>query len=292
MHRKALGKGLDALFSSNLTKEALGEEIIAARRIITVPINDIVPNREQPRERFSEEAMEELKKSIAENGILEPPIVRRTGDFFELIAGERRFRAAKELNLESIEVILMDVESDEKMLVLSLIENIQREDLNAIEEGKAYQQIMKSMNLTQETLASMVGKSRSAVANTMRLLNLSGKVQSLVSDGSLAPGSARALVPVEDEKLQYKLARKIASGSLSARQAESLVKRALSDKSRKAVKSDLSPLMENTRTDIQRILGTEVKIKGNESKGKIEIDYYSREDFERIAETIKGGPLE
>ncbi len=292
MHRKALGKGLDALFNSNLTREALGEEKIATRRIITVPINDIIPNREQPRERFSEEAMEELKKSIAENGILEPPIVRRTDDFFELVAGERRFRAAKELNFETIEVILMDVESDEKMILLSLIENIQREDLNAIEEGKAYQQIMNTMNLTQEALASLVGKSRSGVANTMRLLNLSEQVQSLVSDSSLAPGSARALVPIDDEKLQYKLARKIASGNLSSRQAESLVKRALSHIPPTALKKHLSPFMENTRVDIQRIMGTEVRIKGDDDKGKIEIDYYSSEDFERIIEAIKGGSLE
>ena len=292
MHRKALGKGLEALFSSSLQDE-ITDEVTAGRRIITVPVNDIIPNREQPRVQFSEEAMEDLKKSIVENGILEPPVVRRRGDFFELVVGERRFRAAKALNFDTIEVIVMDVESDEKMLVLSLIENIQREDLNAIEEGKAYHQIMNKMNLTQEDVASVVGKSRSAVANTMRLLNLSERVQSMVSDGTLAPGSARALVPVEDVELQYKLAKKISSGGLSSRKAEALVKQALSENSKDgAPKKQLSPFVENIREDIQRILGTEVKIKGNEDKGKIEIDYYSQDDLSRILESIKGGPLE
>ena len=292
MHRKALGKGLEALFSSSLQDEVT-DEVTAGRRIITVPVNDIIPNREQPRVRFSEEAMEDLKKSIVENGILEPPVVRRRGDFFELVVGERRFRAAKALNFDTIEVIVMDVESDEKMLVLSLIENIQRDDLNAIEEGKAYQQIMNKMNLTQEEVASVVGKSRSTVANTMRLLNLFERVQAMVSDGTLAPGSARALVPVEDVELQYKLAKKIASGGLSSRKAEALVKQALSENSKDgAPKKQLSPFVENIREDIQRILGTEVKIKGNEDKGKIEIDYYSQDDLSRILESIKGGPLE
>ena len=292
MHRKALGKGLEALFSSSLQDEVT-DEVPAGRRIITVPVNDIIPNREQPRVQFSEEAMEDLKKSIVENGILEPPVVRRRGDFFELVVGERRFRAAKALNFDTIEVIVMDVESDEKMLVLSLIENIQREDLNAIEEGKAYQQIMNKMNLTQEDVASVVGKSRSTVANTVRLLNLSERVQAMVSDGTLAPGSARALVPVEDVELQYKLAKKIASGGLTSRKTEALVKRTLSEKpGDDAPKKQLSPFVENIREDIQRILGTEVKIKGNEEKGKIEIDYYSQDDLSRILESIKGSPLE
>ena len=171
MHRKALGKGLEALFSSSLQDEVT-DEVTAGRRIITVPVNDIIPNREQPRVQFSEEAMEDLKKSIVENGILEPPVVRRRGDFFELVVGERRFRAAKALNFDTIEVIVMDVESDEKMLVLSLIENIQRENLNPMEEAEAYHRLMTGFNLTQDQAAARVGKSRSAVANFLRLRQL------------------------------------------------------------------------------------------------------------------------
>ncbi|MFC1692845.1 ParB/RepB/Spo0J family partition protein [Candidatus Latescibacterota bacterium] len=287
MQRKALGKGLDALFRTPVDKSEADNEN-SALKIITVPINEIIPNRNQPRERFSDEAMDELKKSIAENGILEPPIVRRKDDFFEVIAGERRYRAARELHFDTIDVILMDVESDEKALVLSLIENIQREDLNAIEEAKAYQQIMTDMSVTQEELAAIVSRSRSAVANTIRLLTLTERVQKMVSEGILAAGSARALVTVQDPNLQFKLANKIASGGLSARKAEALVKRSLPQKPEEAIKKELSPFVEAIREDIQRIMGTDVKINGNDGKGKIEITYYSPEDLERILDILKG----
>ena len=290
MQRKALGKGLEALFIKTAEDQET-DKGTSMRRIINIPLNDIIPNRNQPRERFSDEAMEDLKQSIAENGIIEPPIVRRKDEFYELIAGERRFRAAKELNFETIDVILMDVDSDDKILVLSLIENIQREDLNAIEEGKAYQQIMKRMGITQEELAGIVGKSRSAVANMIRLLSLSESVQMMVCDGLLAPGSARALISVQNDGLQYTLARKIAGEGLSARKAEELVKRSLTPKPNPSGKNELSPFIQSVREELQRILGTEVKIKGNDGKGKVEIEYYSNEDLERILETLKGEPL-
>jgi ParB family chromosome partitioning protein len=285
MHRKALGKGLEALFRP--AGEPLADDRPSARKIITVPLQDIMPNSEQPRERFSEEAMEDLKRSILENGILEPPVVRRKGDFFELITGERRYRAARELNLESIEVIVMDVDSDEKMLVLSLIENIQREDLNAIEEGRAYRQIMERMEVTQDDLSRIVGKSRSTVANTLRLLNLPDRVQDMIREGVLAPVSARALVTVEDGDLQYRLAVKIANEGLSARKAEELVKRAFSRVPRTDQKKPPSVFLERIREDLQRALGTVVRIRGDEEKGKVEIEYYSTEDLERIIETVR-----
>ncbi|MBT4484818.1 MAG: ParB/RepB/Spo0J family partition protein, partial [Candidatus Latescibacteria bacterium] len=246
MQRKALGKGLEALFGPNATEQGTEEKTVS-RSLIAVPINDIIPNRNQPRENFSIEAMEELKKSIEENGILEPPVVHRNGELFELIAGERRFRAAKELGFDSIDVIIMDVRSEQRTLVLSLIENIQREDLNAIEEARAYQQIMNTMNITQEKLSGIVGKSRSTVANTLRLLALSEDVQAMVSDGVLAPGSARALVTVEDKNLQLQLARNIASGGLSSRKAEELVGRALTQKPKKSTQIELSPFVEASR---------------------------------------------
>jgi ParB family chromosome partitioning protein len=287
MHRKALGKGLDALFRP--LGEETERETPSARRIISVPLNDIIPNSKQPRERFSEEGMEDLKRSIAENGILEPPVVRRKGDFFELIAGERRYRAARELGLESIEVIVMDVDSEERMLILSLVENIQREDLNAIEEAKAYREIMARMGVTQEDLSKIVGKSRSTVANTLRLLNLTERVQNLVSEGTLSSGSARPLVSVPDSSLQYKLAQKISAEGLSARKAEELVRNTMARASREAsVKNQPSVFLERIREDIQRVLGTVVKIRGDEGKGKVEIEYYSTEDLERIMETLRG----
>ena len=285
MHRKALGKGLDALFRTST--EAMSEDRPAVRRIVTVPLKDIVPNSEQPRERFSEEGMEDLKRSIAEHGILEPPVVRRKGDFFELIAGERRYRAARELNLETIEVIVMDVESDERMLILSLIENIQREDLNAVEEAKAYRQIMDKTGAGQEEVSKVVGKSRSAVANTLRLLGLPQQVQDMISEGALAPGSARALAAVEDPDLQRKLAEKIARDGLSARKAEDLVRQTLARVPRLREQSRPSIFLERIREDLQRSLGTVVRIKGDDVKGKLEIEYYSTDDLERIIESLR-----
>jgi len=285
MHRKALGKGLDALFRTST--EAMSEDRPTVRRIVTVPLKDIIPNSEQPRERFSEEGMEDLKRSIAEHGILEPPVVRKKGDFFELIAGERRYRAARELNLESIEVIVMDVESDERMLILSLIENIQREDLNAVEEAKAYRQIMDRTGSGQEEVAKMVGKSRSAVANTLRLLGLPPEVQDMISEGALAPGSARALAVVEDPDLQRKLAEKIAKDGLSARKAEDLVRLTLARVPRIREESRRSVFLDRIREDLQRSLGTVVRIRGDEEKGKLEIEYYSTDDLERILETLR-----
>jgi len=290
MQRKALGKGLEALFSS--TAEEAGTEVSPGPRIVTVPVNDIVPNRNQPRERFSGEAMEELKRSIAENGVLEPPVVRRSGDVFELIAGERRFRAVKALGNDTIDVIVMEVESDEKALVLSLVENIQRENLNAIEEARACRKIMESMDITQEELAGIVGKSRSAVANTLRLLSLPDEIQGMVKNGELAPGSARTLITVDDSDTQLELARRIAREGLSARKAEALVKKAMAGVPSEVRKPELSPFVHAVREDIQRILGTEVKIKGGEEKGKLEIAYYSRDDLERILQILRGSAFD
>ena len=287
MHRKALGKGLDALFKSDYIDE-ISENGAPMRRIISVPIKDILPNPEQPREKISDTALEELKRSIAENGILEPPVVRRKDEFFEIVAGERRVRAVRELGFETIEVILMDVDTDEKMLVLSLIENIQREDLNAIEEARAYSQIMTRMKITQEELANVVGKNRSTVANTIRLLSLPEDVQAMIGEGLIAPGSARALVAVQDEELQIRLAKKIASEKLSAREAESLVKHTLSHKPRVSPPKSMSPVIEEVRENLQRRYGTSIKIKGDEKKGKIEIAYHSKDELETILDALRG----
>lgn len=290
MQRKALGKGLDALFGSPESGDEHVErqEKAGVRKIVTVSLNDIIPNRSQPREVFTDEAMEDLKKSIAENGILEPPVVRRKGDFYELVAGERRFRAAKELGLESIDVIVMEVDSDDKMLVLSLVENIQRENLNAIEEAKAYRMIMDRMGVTQEELSGIVGKSRSAVANTLRLLNLDDRVRAMVADGALAPGSARPLIAVPDKTLQCELAARIAREGLSARKAEALVSRSLAEREKERPSRELSPFLKAASDDIRRVLGTDVHVSGNDGKGKIEIAYYSRDDLERILDVLRG----
>jgi len=288
MHRKALGKGLEALFGADAREDSHQfESGDTVRRIINVPIQDIIPNRNQPREVFADDAMNDLKRSIAENGIIEPPVVRRNGDFFELIAGERRYRAARELKYETIDVILADIESDDKVLVLSLVENIQRQDLNAIEEAKAYRKIMDSMEITQEKTAEIVGKSRSTVANLLRLLSLPDHIQSMVSESMLAPGSARALITIQDKELQLALAKKISAENLSARKAEQLVKHELAKATVAPVTKSLSPYLQEIKENIQRVFGTDIKLKGGDTKGKIEISYYSRADLERILDTMK-----
>ena len=288
MHRKALGKGLEALFGADAREDSHQfESGDTVRRIINVPIQDIIPNRNQPREVFADDAMNDLKRSIAENGIIEPPVVRRNGDFFELIAGERRYRAARELKYETIDVILADIESDDKVLVLSLVENIQRQDLNAIKEAKAYRKIMDSMEITQEKTAEIVGKSRSTVANLLRLLSLPDHIQSMVSESMLAPGSARALITIQDKELQLALAKKISAENLSARKAEQLVKHELAKATVAPVTKSLSPYLQEIKENIQRVFGTDIKLKGGDTKGKIEISYYSRADLERILDTMK-----
>lgn len=293
MPRKALGKGLDALFTQDETEVQVPErEAARGRRIMSVALGDLVPNASQPREHFSDDSLEELKQSIKENGILEPPVVRRKGDFFEIIAGERRYRAARELGLDSIDVIVMDEVTDDQVLVLSLIENIQRENLNALEEARAYRQIMEKMDLTQEGLSAVVGKSRSTIANTLRLLSLSERVQNLVFNGELAPGSARPLITVEDHDLQYRLARKIADNGMSARQAEDLVKKSLNPALKKKTAQSLPPIVEEVRADIQRRFGTAVMIRGSEKRGKIEIPYNTMSELEDILEILKGDSLE
>ncbi len=288
MQRRALGKGLEAIFGGIDTDgDARDSSTGLGRRLLKVPVTDIVSNHNQPRRNFDEAAMAELCRSIEENGILEPPVVRRAGDVFELVAGERRYRAARMLGMEKIEVLVAEVD-DRDMLVLSLIENIQREDLNAIEEALAYRRIMDESQVTQEQLANVVGKSRSTVANTLRLLNLAEEVRAMIRDGRLAPGSARPLVSVENRVLQIRLAQKIAAEGLSARQAEALVKRALAEEHpAPAPKAPaFSPHVEQIRENLQRILGTAVAFRGSEEKGRIEIAYYSGEDLERILEVI------
>jgi ParB family chromosome partitioning protein len=180
------------------------------------------------------------------------------------------------------------VKSEEQMLILSLIENIQREDLNAVEEAKAYEQIQNRMQSTQDDLARIVGKSRSAVANTLRLLSLTERVQNMVREGILAPGSARALVTVSDAELQHRLAVKISSEGLSARKAEELVKHALKKSEKPIPSKEKSLFLEQIGEDLQRLFGTVVKIKGDEIKGKLEIEYYSQDDLERLLDIIKG----
>lgn len=253
--------------------------------------NQIQPNSDQPRTRFDNESLEELAHSIRNNGIVQPLLVRRVDDHYELIAGERRWRAAQIAGLEKIPVVVRDV-SDDKMLELALIENIQRQELNPIEEAHAYKRLIEKMGLTQEMVAHRVGKDRSVIANHIRLLRLPEEVQRLVEEDQLSMGHARALLGVDEGEVQSKVARSVVDGGLSVRETERAIKKIASGvspivaASKRVVVSDAN--VKSAETKLKRHFNTQVRIKNNseEKGGKIEIEYYSDEDLDRIYQLL------
>lgn len=257
-----------------------------------VRLSMVVPNHDQPRKKFDETAIHELAESVKQYGVLQPLLVQKKGRYYEIIAGERRWRAAREAGLKEIPVIVRDF-SDQETMEISLIENIQREDLNPIEEAEAYRVLITEYHMTQEEAASRVGKSRTAVTNSLRLLKLTPEVRQMVIDGSLSMGHARALLGLEDEALQTAAAQQVAEKQLSVRETERLVKKLLeppaSEKTTKKKFPDEQTALayRDLEDKIQKKLGTRVAIhaKSNE-RGKIEIEYYSQEDLERILDVI------
>lgn len=294
--RGGLGKGLDTLIpssnktvNSNITKEE--EKVITPEALID--IQKIEPNREQPRKKFDDDALLELSDSIKQFGVLQPLIVQDKKEFYEIIAGERRWRAAKMAGLSKVPVIIRTYTEMERVEI-GLIENIQREDLNPIEEAAAYKKLIQEYDLKQDEIAERVSKSRTAIANSMRLLKLDERVQQMVIDEMISTGHARALLSVEDKDTQYALANKIFDEKLSVRETEKLMKKLLSDKEEKKVVevSEAESLTyKKIEEKIQEIIGAKVKInRKSNNKGKIEIDYYSAEELDRIMElftTIK-----
>lgn len=294
--RGGLGKGLDTLIpssnktvNSNITKEE--EKVITPEALID--IQKIEPNREQPRKKFDDDALLELSDSIKQFGVLQPLIVQDKKEFYEIIAGERRWRAAKMAGLSKVPVIIRTYTEMERVEI-GLIENIQREDLNPIEEAAAYKKLIQEYDLKQDEIAERVSKSRTAIANSMRLLKLDERVQQMVIDEMISTGHARALLAVEDKDTQYALANKIFDEKLSVRETEKLMKKLLSDKEEKKiveVSEAESLTYKKIEEKIQEIIGAKVKInRKSNNKGKIEIDYYSAEELERIMElftTIK-----
>lgn len=282
--QRGLGRGLDALFSGSQSVEA--EPVVK-----TVSITKIIPNKFQPRRVFDEDALLELVSSISQYGVLQPLVVRKSDKAYELVAGERRWRASQQAGLTEVPVIIKDY-TDREMTEIALIENIQREDLNAIEEALAYRRLMDEFNLTQEEVSKKIGRSRSVIANMVRLLNLHPKVQEYVSRGTLSMGQSRPLLALENWEIQLEAAEIIIEDGLSARDAEELVKR-LSDKTRqvkqkikKAEEKDFFVVEAEDR--LKMILGTQVKIKPGKFKSKIEIEFSSSEDLERILEMVSG----
>ena len=288
---KGLGKGISALFDNLSLNELNGKE----ETVREVSIHDLHPNPYQPRKTFQPEAIEELKQSILQHGILQPLIVRRVPNGFEIVVGERRYRAAKEANLPSVPVVVREL-TDEQMMEFALLENLQREDLNPIEEAEAFRRLMEEFNLTQDEIAKKVGRSRPAIANTLRLLNLPDAIQKDLAKGTLTMGHARSLLGLKTVEEQIRIWQKIQAEQLSVRQTEELV-RQLNDPTnvsretkKEKLKKDISvirdPNLIEIEEELQLSLGTKVIIKPSGIGGKIEINYYSDEDFERICERL------
>jgi ParB family chromosome partitioning protein len=283
MPRKALGRGLSSL---------LGEEEtdVAAAAPLELDIDLIDPNSEQPRTRFTDEGLEELAQSIRSNGIVQPIVVRTRGARYQIVAGERRWRAALRAGLHKVPVFVKDV-SDEKLLELALIENIQRHDLNPVEEARAYRKLIESIGLTQEQVATRVGKSRNIIATSMRILRLPDAILKLVEEEKISAGHARALLLVEDGAAQRKLARTIIEMSLSVREAEKAAHRAaqgIKEPEKKKPLAATDPNVRAAEVKLQRHLGSNVTIspiKGTKG-GKIAIEYYTMDDLNRIYEKI------
>jgi len=282
MERKALGKGIGALIP----------EREAGRRdeIIYVQTDLIKPNPFQPREDFVQESIEELAQSIKEKGVIQPLLVRRKGDYYELIAGERRLRASNLLGLKELPILVKDV-TDEDSLEMALIENIQREGLNPIEEAHAYQYLIEKFEVTQEKISEVLGKARVTITNTLRLLKLPQEIQQEMKKGRLSFAHGRALLEVTDENLQRRLAQEAISKGLSVRELESLVKtRRVRGSRRGGVSSSTSdPHVAVLEEELQHALATKVRISKKKKRGHILIEFYSQDDLERIVGVIRGG---
>ncbi len=275
-----LGKyGVDAIFSE-LKEDSEDTEL---------NLDQLSPNPFQPRSDFDQEKLDELAQSIKEHGIIQPIVVRHVEGKYQIVAGERRWRAAQIAGLEKVPVVVKEMD-DASMMQMALIENVQREDLNPMEEALAYKRLMEEFELKQDEVASRVGKSRSAVANSVRLLNLPEEVQNLVSQGNISSGHARALLGLASKDMVIKLAERIVSKGLSVRQVEEIIKdmhRLSSSTTTTVTRTSKDPNITDLEDSIQKILGTKVKMVGSYDKGKIEINYYSSEDLDRLIELIR-----
>jgi hypothetical protein len=253
--------------------------------VMYVDINDIKPNENQPRKVFDEAKIEELANSISSYGLIQPIILRKAEKGFEIVAGERRWRAARKANLSKVPCIMKEL-SDEENMVISIIENMQREDLNPIEEAEALSQMIQRFGFSQEEVAKSVGKSRSYVTNSLRLLKLPKKILDFVQSGQISSGHAKMLIGVEDEKKQMLLAEKVVKEEISVRKIEKLVKDVANPK-KKPEKKAKRPEISAIEDELKQILGTKVNIKQSGRKGKLEIEYYNREELERLIDILK-----
>lgn len=287
---RGLGKGLSALFSE--TEEDYGKSLIfddggEKESVTEVAVSDVFANPDQPRKVFDEDALNELAASIKKHGVIMPIIVNRSGNRYMIIAGERRFRATKIAGLNTIPVIVKNYD-ERQIKEIALIENLQREDLNPIEAATAMRSLMEDYSLSQEELADRIGKSRPAIANTLRLLNLQADVLEMVRNGELSAGHARAIVAVPQSD-QKKMANNVVKNGLSVRATEKLVKEYFlpPEEKKKKAKAPLSAELKELIGDMQRVFGTKVNAIGNDNKGRIYIDYYTRDDLDRLSEMVE-----
>ncbi len=299
--KKGLGRGLNDLIptgdtgskgksATKTTKEVVKEVEVIKEVEKTLKITQIEPNKSQPRKQFDEDALNELADSIKQYGVLEPLIVTKKGKYYEIIAGERRWRAARLAGVKEVPVVIKDY-TDKEIMEISLIENIQREDLNPIEEALAYEALINEYKLTQEEVAAKVSKNRSTITNSLRLLKLTDEVRQMVVENKLSTGHARALIPIQDATLQLEAANYIFDNALSVRETEVYIKKLLAAPKEKPEEStatkDLSVFYNDIEGHLKNILGAKISIKAKDnSKGKIEINYYSQEELERITEML------
>lgn len=279
----ALGKGLGALIPDDVQSEETSNSLL-------ISLNKIKSNSDQPRKTFDNDKIVELAESIKHHGIIQPLIVKQQGKDYIIVAGERRWRAAKILGLKEVPAIVMDL-TEKQVLEISLIENIQRQDLNPIEEALAYKKLLNDFNITQEELSKRIGKSRTSITNNMRLINLDSRVQQYIIEGVISEGHGRTLLGVTDGDIQYEIAQKVIDESLSVRELERLVKNFLNgigtrEKDNSSNKTELNPYYKDVRDKLQDYFGTKVSLSSKNNKGKIEIEYYSEEDLQRILDII------
>jgi ParB family chromosome partitioning protein len=281
--KSALGKGLGALIPEANDREEYENE--NKNLIKEVDVNKIVPNEDQPRKSFDEDKLASLSESIKENGIIQPIVVIKENEFFKIVAGERRWRAAKLAGIKKVPIIEKNL-NDKEVMELSLIENLQREDLNPIEEAEAYKKLMEEFNLTQEAISVKVGKSRPVITNSLRLLNLDDKVKQYIIESTISEGHGRVLLTISNKELQYEVAQKIIDDGLNVRQTEKLIKEIENKKNsnKKQIKKDI--YIKEMEDRLKTALGTKVYISKGKKKGKIEIEYYTQEDLERLIEML------
>ena len=281
MAKRGLGKGLGALIPD------IGK--VADHEVRELKTNEIMPNPFQPRKRFDETKLIELAESIKQHGIVQPLVVRKRADLYELVVGQRRLQAAKMIGLEKVPVVTKHLE-DIEMVQVALIENLQREELNPIEEAESFKRLIDEFGMTQDELAKALGMSRPSITNTLRLLNLSPKVQEIVSRGTISMGHARALLSIKDLKVQEKLCRHITEKQLSVRETEGIVRRMVDKAGLQKIQPKGGPIKDPHITAIEerlrRALGTQVQVRPGKRKSKIEIEYYSDEDLERILSLV------